>query len=200
MAQRSPQLLLVAESRSSAIESTWTARKNFWSLFKRTLKETYVTVDPVHLNRYLDEQTFRFNERDDNDGGRFRKVVLKSPLAGALPDVQLLFAAAPQAATPYMRPFTRPYADSFGCRAVVLRPESRGRLDLVSADPRQPMRIRQNFLATDKDWATLRAIDDVGQRLAGRNRWGCPYQERLIVKLVDLNEQTGEFRAVNVGI
>jgi 4-pyridoxate dehydrogenase len=48
---------------------------------------------------------------------------LKSPLAGALPDVQLLFAAAPQAATPYMRPFTRPYADSFGCRAVVLRPE-----------------------------------------------------------------------------
>jgi 4-pyridoxate dehydrogenase len=82
---------------------------------------------------------------------------LKSPLAGALPDVQLLFAAAPQAATPYLPPSTRPSADSFGCRAAVLRPESRGRLDLVSADPRQPMRIRQNFLATDKDWATLRA-------------------------------------------
>jgi choline dehydrogenase/4-pyridoxate dehydrogenase len=82
---------------------------------------------------------------------------LKSPLAAALPDVQFLFAAAPQAAAPYMLPFTRPYADSFGCRAVVLRPESRGRLDLVSADPHTPMRIRQNFLATDKDWATLRA-------------------------------------------
>jgi choline dehydrogenase-like flavoprotein len=44
----------------------------------------------------------------------------------------------------------------------VLRPESRGRLDLVSADPRRPMRTRQNFLATEKDWATLRA----GLRLA----------------------------------
>jgi choline dehydrogenase/4-pyridoxate dehydrogenase len=82
---------------------------------------------------------------------------LKSPLAGALPDVQFLFVAAPLEATPYLPPFTRPYADSFGCRAVVLRPESRGRLDLVSADPRTPVRIRQNFLATDKDWATLRA-------------------------------------------
>ena len=81
---------------------------------------------------------------------------LKSPLAGLLPDVQFLFVAAPLEATPYLPPFTRPYADSFGCRAVVLRPESRGRLDLVSADPSQPMRIRQNFLATDKDWATLR--------------------------------------------
>jgi transposase-like protein len=49
--------------------------ENFWSLFKRTVKGTYVSVDPVHLSRYLDEQTFRFNERDDNDGGRFRKVV-----------------------------------------------------------------------------------------------------------------------------
>jgi 4-pyridoxate dehydrogenase len=82
---------------------------------------------------------------------------LKSPLAGALPDVQLLFAAAPLEATPYLPPFIGAYIDSFGCRAVVLRPESRGRLDLVSNDPRQPVRIRQNFLATDKDWATLRA-------------------------------------------
>jgi choline dehydrogenase-like flavoprotein len=74
---------------------------------------------------------------------------LMSPLAGALPDVQFLFIAAPLEATPYLRPFTRPYADSFACRAVVLRPESRGRLELVSADPCQPMRIRLNFLATD---------------------------------------------------
>jgi choline dehydrogenase/4-pyridoxate dehydrogenase len=87
---------------------------------------------------------------------------LRSPLAGVLPDVQFLFVAAPLTARPYLPPFTRGYADSFACRAVVLRPESRGRLDLVSADPRRPMRIRQNFLATDKDWATLRA----GLRLA----------------------------------
>ena len=87
---------------------------------------------------------------------------LRSPLPGALPDLQFLFAAAPLTARPYLPPFIRGYADSFACRAVVLRPESRGRLDLVSADPRRPMRIRQNFLATDKDWATLRA----GLRLA----------------------------------
>jgi transposase-like protein len=49
--------------------------ENFWSLLKRTLKGTYVSVDPAHLDRYLDEQAFRFNERDDKDGGRFRKVV-----------------------------------------------------------------------------------------------------------------------------
>jgi transposase-like protein len=54
--------------------------ENFWSLLKRTLKGTYVSVDPAHLDRYLDEQAFRFNERDKNDGGRFRKVV--SSVAG----------------------------------------------------------------------------------------------------------------------
>jgi len=38
-----------------------------------------------------------------------------------------------------------------------LRPESRGRVELVSADPHKALRIRQNFLATDNDWKTLRA-------------------------------------------
>jgi transposase-like protein len=54
--------------------------ENFWSLLKRTLKGTYVSVDPVHLDAYLDEQAFRFNEREHNDGTRFRKVV--SSVAG----------------------------------------------------------------------------------------------------------------------
>jgi hypothetical protein len=49
--------------------------ENFWSLMKRTIKGTYVSVEPFHLGRYLDEQTFRFNERDDDDAGRFRKVL-----------------------------------------------------------------------------------------------------------------------------
>jgi transposase-like protein len=48
--------------------------ENFWSLLKRTIKGTYVSVDPVHLEAYLDEQAFRFNERKHNDGVRFRKV------------------------------------------------------------------------------------------------------------------------------
>ncbi len=54
--------------------------ENFWSLLKRTLKGTYVSVDPVHLDAYLDEQAFRFNEREHNDGARFRKVA--SSVAG----------------------------------------------------------------------------------------------------------------------
>ncbi len=49
--------------------------ENFWSLLKRTIKGTYVSVDPVHLSRYLDEQSFRFNERKDTDYGRFVKVL-----------------------------------------------------------------------------------------------------------------------------
>jgi transposase-like protein len=49
--------------------------ENFWSLFKRALKGTYVSVEPAHLNAYTVEQTFRFNERKDVDGGRFRTVL-----------------------------------------------------------------------------------------------------------------------------
>jgi len=45
--------------------------ENFWSLLKRGLKGTYVSVEPFHLFRYLDEQAFRYNERKGNDGDRF---------------------------------------------------------------------------------------------------------------------------------
>src|SRR6202049_2425367 len=48
------------------------AMENFWSLVKRGLHGTYVSVDPFHLFRYLDEQMFRFNNRKDlNDAQRF---------------------------------------------------------------------------------------------------------------------------------
>jgi transposase-like protein len=49
--------------------------ENFWSLLKRTLRGTYVSVEPFHLFRYLDEQAFRFNLREENDATRFLKVV-----------------------------------------------------------------------------------------------------------------------------
>lgn len=52
--------------------------ENFWSLFKRMLKGTYIAVANFHLDRYLDEQTFRFNERDTNDAGRFAEVLLRT--------------------------------------------------------------------------------------------------------------------------
>jgi ISXO2 transposase-like protein len=49
--------------------------ENFWSLLKPTLKGTYVSVDPFHLFRYLDEQCFRFNRRHLTDAGRFALVI-----------------------------------------------------------------------------------------------------------------------------
>ena len=50
--------------------------ENFWALLKRAIRGTYVSVEPFHLFRYLDEQAFRFNERKETDGGRFIKAVL----------------------------------------------------------------------------------------------------------------------------
>jgi transposase-like protein len=41
--------------------------ENFWSLLKRGLKGTYVAVEPFHLERYIDEQAFRYNNRGTKD-------------------------------------------------------------------------------------------------------------------------------------
>src|SRR5258708_39123257 len=45
--------------------------ENFWSLVKRQLHGTYISVEPFHLFRYIDEQAFRFNNRKMTDGERF---------------------------------------------------------------------------------------------------------------------------------
>jgi transposase-like protein len=44
--------------------------ENFWSLLKRGLSGTYVAVEPFHLGRYLDEQVFRYNHREDALGNK----------------------------------------------------------------------------------------------------------------------------------
>jgi hypothetical protein len=50
--------------------------ENFWSLLKRNLSGTYVAVEPFHLDRYLDEQMFRFNNRlNKSDADRFSKAL-----------------------------------------------------------------------------------------------------------------------------
>lgn len=45
--------------------------ENFWSLLKRSISGTYVSVEPFHLFRYLDEQAWRYNNRKLKDGERF---------------------------------------------------------------------------------------------------------------------------------
>ncbi len=49
--------------------------ENYWSLLKRSLRGTYIAVEPFHLFRYLDEQAFRFNNRGLTDAERFSDVV-----------------------------------------------------------------------------------------------------------------------------
>jgi hypothetical protein len=41
--------------------------ENFWALLKRSLGGTYVSVEPFHLDRYVDEQAFRYNNRATKD-------------------------------------------------------------------------------------------------------------------------------------
>jgi transposase-like protein len=70
--------------------------ENFWSLLKRGIHGTYVSVEPYHLFRYIDEQAFRFNERELTDADRFaivmRQIVGKrltwNELIGKVPNEQ----------------------------------------------------------------------------------------------------------------
>lgn len=72
--------------------------ENFWSLLKRSIKGTYVSVEPSHLHRYVEEQVFRYNERKGNDGERFEKITSQlagkrltyAELTGKTPDASLL--------------------------------------------------------------------------------------------------------------
>lgn len=93
---------------------------------------------------------------------------LKSSSAAALPDIQLLFRAGPLGAYPYLPPFRNAFPDGFACRAVLLRPESRGAITMASADPFAPPRITQNFLTRERDAAVLRdglaLVRDLGRQ------------------------------------
>jgi transposase-like protein len=48
--------------------------EGFWSVLKRTLGGTYIAARPQHLQAYVEEQVFRFNERGESDGPRFAKA------------------------------------------------------------------------------------------------------------------------------
>jgi transposase-like protein len=59
--------------------------ENYWSLFKRGLKGTYIAVEPFHLHRYADEQAFRFNNRATKDNpldDRDRFMLAVSQISG----------------------------------------------------------------------------------------------------------------------
>lgn len=93
---------------------------------------------------------------------------LKSEASRPLPDVQLLFTAAPLAAWPYLPPFKAPFADGFATRVVAVQPESRGSVRLASADPYAAPLINQNFLSSQRDWQSLRAGFRIARQLASQ--------------------------------
>ena len=68
---------VIDHAKAYVIENVHTnGLENFWSLLKRGIKGTYVSVEPFHLFRYLDEQSFRYNYREDlDDRGRFEVAV-----------------------------------------------------------------------------------------------------------------------------
>jgi len=49
--------------------------ENFWSLLKRSIKGTYVSVSPEHLQKYVEEKTFRYNGRKGKDKDRFMEIL-----------------------------------------------------------------------------------------------------------------------------
>jgi transposase-like protein len=67
--------------------------ENFWSLLKRGINGTYVSVEPYHLFRYVDEQAYRFNHRKETDAERF--IGALSQIAGRRLTWNQLMAAFP---------------------------------------------------------------------------------------------------------
>lgn len=95
---------------------------------------------------------------------------LKSDPALAMPDLQVMLHGGPVTAHPYFAPFVAPFDDGFSLLVTLLRPHSRGRVHLASADPAAAPRIEQGFLASDDDWRALargvRVVHDIARQPA----------------------------------
>lgn len=52
--------------------------EGFWSVFKRMVKGTYIAPPPKHLQRYVEEEVFRFNARGEVDGARFPNALRRT--------------------------------------------------------------------------------------------------------------------------
>jgi len=81
---------------------------------------------------------------------------VRSSAREPVPDIQLLFLAAPLDAHPYFAPFVRPYQDRFVCRVVLVRPDSRGEVALRTAAATDAPIICQNLMGAPDDIARAR--------------------------------------------
>jgi 4-pyridoxate dehydrogenase len=82
---------------------------------------------------------------------------VKTDPSMAMPDIQFLFRSGSSDAGPWFPGIKRAWRDAFVCRPILLRPASRGRIRLRSADPTDRVRIHQNFLSDERDLPVLRA-------------------------------------------
>jgi choline dehydrogenase/4-pyridoxate dehydrogenase len=95
---------------------------------------------------------------------------VKSSSGEPVPDIQLLFIAGSLGAAPYFPPFKQPFADTFACRIVLLRPQSRGYIGLASISPTVHPKIRECLLGVESDWRKLSAGIRIFRELARLSR------------------------------
>jgi 4-pyridoxate dehydrogenase len=185
----SPQLLMLsgigdpAELRSHGIETKVPlpdVGKNLQDHLSADVSYVRKTPGTFHRQMRLDRilrdlaKAYLFGSGFASDVPGGITAFLRTGLDPKLPDVQFLFRAGSLAAQPYLPPFLPSFADSFGCRVALLRPKSRGRVSLASANPRAPARIELSFLSDGDDLKVLRA----GMRMAvdvGRQRPIAPF-------------------------
>ncbi len=160
---------------------------------------------PLHRTMRLDRiivdlmKTYLFGTGVSNDLPSGAMAFLKSDSKLDMPDLQFLFNAAPMTASPYLNPLKSSYEDGFACRAVLLRPESRGHVALRSADPADLVTIRQNFLSTEKDRHVLhqglRMIAEIGKQPAL-----APFITRQVMPGTDLSAGALDAHIARTGI
>lgn len=98
---------------------------------------------------------------------------LKSRPELTVPDIQFIIRWVPGIVYPWFPGLKPAYRDGFGIRPVLLHPESRGRLELRSADPRDTVKVFQNFFTVDSDIVTMRE----GIRMARRSTVQAPMDD-----------------------
>ena len=81
---------------------------------------------------------------------------VKTDPSVVMPDIQLLFRSGPSNAGPWFPGLKPAWRDAFVCRPILLRPHSRGSIQLRSVDPTDRVRIQQNFLSDARDLPVLR--------------------------------------------
>ena len=196
----SPQLLMLSGIGSSpALEGAGIAPvvdlpgvgQNLQDHMCATLFYKRRTNGPLHHKMRVDRialelaKTYFFGAGIASDMPGGVHAYLRTGDNEALPDMQIMFNAAPLNARPYLSPFVKSYEDGFAARLVGLRPLSRGRVALRSNKPSDAPAIQLNCFNNDQDVATLRRAIRVARDIA-RQPSLQPFLEKEVAPGVDI--------------